>query len=157
MQLAVEANAAQSLLAVRLEAAVDVVQVDSGDDGRRPVEDSREDTARPRIVTPRLPPRHEIEALVELGEQLADLCGIVLEIGVDRHHDLALGLEKPSLQSGGLAEVPAQVDGDDVRGLALKPAEDLEAAIGGAVVHEDHLVRLPFELERRDDLAVERL
>ena len=157
MELAVQANAAQSLRTVGLQSAVDVVQSNPGDHRRRPVEHPRQKAARPRIVSPGLPAGDEIVALVELGEQLRDLGRIVLEIGIDRHDDVSLGLEESGLESGGLAEVAAQVYDDHVRGLGVQLGEHREAVVRGSVVHEDHLPRLARGFERCCDLAVERL
>ena len=80
--------------AVRLQPAVEVVQTQAGDAAGDPVEDLRGDAARERVTSLRLPAADEIEALVELGEQPRDLGGVVLEIGVDRHDDFALGVRE---------------------------------------------------------------
>ena len=97
MQLAVQPHALEHLGPIRLEAAVHVVQTHARDDGRGRVEDAREEPAQERVVPPCLPAGDEVEALVELGEKLRDLGGIVLEVGVDRHEDLAAGLQEPGL------------------------------------------------------------
>ena len=75
----------------------------------------REKTPAERVVTARLPAGDEVEALVELGEELRDLGRVVLEVGVDRHDDVAARLEEARLQRGRLPEVAAEVDDDDVR------------------------------------------
>ena len=72
----------------------------------------------------RLPAGDEIEALVELGEHLRDLGRIVLEVGIDRHDEVSARLEESRLERGGLAEVPAQVDDDDVGHLVVESRED---------------------------------
>ena len=102
-----------------------------------------------RIVPARLPAGHEVEALVELREELRDLGRIVLEVGVDRHDDLAARLEEAGLQRGRLPEVPAQADDHDVRVLVVEPGEDREAAVGRAVVDEDDLERLVLAARAR--------
>ena len=95
-----------------------------------------------RVVAPRLPARDEVEALVELREQLRDLGRVVLEVGVDRHDDVAARLEETGLKRGRLAEVAPEVDDDDVRRLVVEPREHVHAPVGGAVVDEDDLERL---------------
>ena len=94
-ELAVDPHAAQDLGLVRLQAAVHVMEADPGDDRGRPVEHAREQSPRPRIVPPRLPARDEIEALVELGEELRDFGRVVLEVGVHGDDDVATSLEEP--------------------------------------------------------------
>jgi len=64
----------------------------------------------------RLPARDEIEPLVELGEQARDLRGVVLEVAVDRHHDVAGRLGEAGRERRGLAEVAAQPHDADIRG-----------------------------------------
>ena len=157
VELAVEPDPPQRLGAVRLQPAVDVVQPDARDDRRRPVEEARQHAPRPRVVPPRLPARDEVEPLVELREELRDLGGIVLEVGVDRDHDVALGLEEAGLERDGLPEVAAQVHDDDVRRLVVELGEHAGAAVGRAVVDEDHLERLVPGFECGGDLPVELL
>ena len=85
---------------------------------------AREQPPEERVVASRLPSRNEVEAFVELREHLRDLGRIVLEIGVDGHHELSLSLEEAGLQRGGLSEVPAQMDDDHVRHLVVEPREN---------------------------------
>ena len=113
----------------------------------------REEPPQERVVAPRLPAGDEVEAFVELGEELRDLGGVVLEVGVDGHDDVAASLEEAGLQRRRLAEVPAEVDDDDVRQLVVESREDGHAAVARAVVHEDHLEVVVVGLERRSDLA----
>ena len=63
-----------------------------------------------RVAALRLPAADEVEALVELGQQPRDLGRVVLEVGVDRHDDVALGVREARRQRRCLAEVPAQAD-----------------------------------------------
>ena len=84
--------------------------------------------------------------------------GIVLEVGVDRHDEVAASFEEARLQRGGLPEVPAEMDDDDVRRCSsCRRARTDEAAVRRAVVDEDHLELLVEGLERGRDLVVERL
>ena len=114
---------------------------------------AREQPPQERVVAPRLPAGDEVEALVELGEELRDLRRIVLEVGVDRHDDVSARLEEAGLQRRRLAEVAPEVDDDDVRRLVVEPRQHRQAPVRRAVVDEDHLERLVARLERRGDLA----
>src|SRR5919198_4463307 len=114
MQLAVEAKALDDLGAIRLQPAVEIVQAQTRDAPSNPVEDPGERAPRDRVAPVRLPAGDEIEALVELGEQARDLGRIVLQVGVDRDHDVALGIREPSRERSRLAEVPSKPDDPDV-------------------------------------------
>ena len=78
------------------------------------------DAPQERVVAPGLPAGDEVEALVELREELRDLGRVVLQVGVDRHDDLAARLEEAGLERRGLPEVAAQVDHDDIRQLIVQ-------------------------------------
>ena len=110
MQLAVEPQALHDLRAVGLQPAVQVVQPQPGDAARDPVEDLRGEAAAERVAAVGLPAGDEVESLVELRQQPRDLGRIVLEVGVDRDDDFALGVREPGREGGGLAEVAAQAD-----------------------------------------------
>ena len=61
------------------------------------------------------------------------------------------------MQRGGLAEVSAQMNDDDIRMLVVQPCEDGEAPVRRAVVDEDDLELVVDGLEGVRDLVVERL
>jgi hypothetical protein len=157
VELPVEAYPLQNLGAIRLQPAVDVVKPYAGDDCGRPVEHPREESPRERVVPPRFPARYEIEPLVELGEQLRNLRGVVLEIGVDRHDDVTVRFEKAGLERRRLAEVPTEVHDHDIGRLGMESLERGHAPVGRPVVHEDDLERLALRLECVRDLAIQRI
>ncbi len=72
------------------------------------VEDPRREPAPEGISPPRLPAGDEVEPFVELRQEAWDLGRVVLQIAVDRDHELTLRLLEPRLESGRLAEVPSQ-------------------------------------------------
>ena len=157
VQLAVQPHALDDLGAVGLQPAVHVVQPHTGDERVRPVEHAREQAPRQRVVAAGLPAGNEVEALVELREELGDLGRVVLEVGVDRHDDLAARLEESRLERRGLSEVPTEPNHDHVRVLVVQTGQHGAAPVGRAVVDEDDLERLPSRLECRSDLTVELL
>ena len=110
VQLAVQPQPLHDLGPVGLQPAVEVVQAQAGDAAGDPVEDLRRDAPRERVAPLRLPAADEVEALVELRQQPRDLGRIVLEVGVDRDDDVALGVREPRRERRRLAEVPAQAD-----------------------------------------------
>ena len=131
------------------------MQPQAREPARDRVEDPRGDPAAEWVASLRLPPRDEVEALVELGEQSWDLGRIVLQVAVDRDDDLALRLLEAGLQSGGFAEVPPQPDDADAVVRGVQPGQRGEGAVGGAVVDEDDLPGLSERVERGGQLVVE--
>jgi len=113
----------QHLGAVRLQAAVHVVQTDAGDERRRSVVDPGDDAAAERIAPVLLPAGDEVIALVELREEVRDLGGVVLEVGVDRHDHVAGGDLEAGCQRRDLAEPPPQSHDPDVRVRLVQPHE----------------------------------
>src|SRR5690348_1429928 len=108
VQVSVDADTVQKLGAERLETTVHVVQVKAGNESRHTVVDPREHPARKRILPIALPPRDEVIAFVELGEQVRDLSRIVLKVGVHRDDHRSTDDVEPCAERGGLAEVPAE-------------------------------------------------
>ena len=123
---------------------------------RDAVEEPREQTARERILSARLPPGDEVEALVELGQEPRNLGGVVLKIAVDRDDDVAACLVEAGDERGRLAEVSAQADDSDVMCSVVQPGERGERSIGRAVVHEDCLPGRADRFERPGELVVEK-
>src|SRR5439155_10676969 len=82
VELAVEVERPNHLGPIRLEPAVHVVKTHAGDQRGGPVVDAGDDAAGQGVLAIALPARDEIEAFVELREQVRNLSGIVLEIRV---------------------------------------------------------------------------
>ena len=156
MELAVELHPLDDLRAVRLEPAVHVVQPHAGDLAHDAVEDLRGDAPGERVPPLRLPPGHEVVALVELREQPRDLGRVVLQVAVDRDHDLPGGLAEAGVECGRLAEVPAQANDPDVVVRVVEPRQRAEGAVGRAVVDEHGLPQPPVTREGRVELLVEQ-
>ena len=127
-----------------------------GERARDAVEDAGEETPRDGIATVRLPAGDEIEALVQLREEARDLCGVVLQVAVDRDDGLALRLVEAGDERGGLAEVAAQSNDAHVLLGVVQPRQGGEGSVGGAVVDEDRLPRSVERLERGPELVVEQ-
>ena len=71
-----------------------IVQLHAGHAAYGAVEESRRQDLVPGVVAHLLPTADDVEALLELGDETRDLVGIVLEVGIQRHHNPALrGLE----------------------------------------------------------------
>src|SRR5262249_26599993 len=126
MQLAVEHEASYDLGAIRLEAAVHVVEVQARHAPGDPVEELRRKPSRDRVASACLPARHEIESLLELREQARDLGRVVLQVAVDRDHDVPGCLGEAGGERGRLAEVPAEPDDADVVSMRVEPGQGCE-------------------------------
>src|SRR5262245_31804786 len=137
MQLAVELDVVEQLAAVRLEAAVDVVQLDASGRADHAVEDARRKRLGPRVQARILPPGNEIVAFVELLEEAPDLRRIVLQIGVHREDDLATRHLESGDECGRLAKVAPETDDVDSRIALMQRAQLLEGAVPAAVVDKD--------------------
>ena len=70
--------------------------------------------ARDRVAALGLPARHQVVALVELRQQAWDLGGVVLEVTVNCHDDVACRFGEAGVERGCLAEVPSQANDADV-------------------------------------------
>ena len=70
VQLAVQPDLVHHFAAIGLQAAVVVVQLHAGQPADQPVEHSRRQHLVPRVVPLALPAADDVEAFVELGEQV---------------------------------------------------------------------------------------
>ena len=145
MSLAVEPDMLEDLGTVCLETAVHVMKLHPGRDTSRAVVDPRHEAAKERILAVALPARDDVVALVELCNQIRNLCRVVLKVGVHRHDDLAGCNFDACSERSCLSEVPAQAHDPHVELRLVKADELLIGAVGRAVVDEDDL---PVELLR---------
>ena len=110
MQLAVDADLAQHLAAVELEAAVVVVQAAAGERAHQPVEYPAGINLVPGVVAGLLPAADDVIALFEPVEKPRDLGRIVLKVAVQGEDQVAPGCLKRGRERGGLAEVATESD-----------------------------------------------
>src|SRR4029079_10841596 len=120
---AVDGDLGQDLPAVRLEAAVEVMEVDLGEAAGHPVEQERGEPLARRILPALLPAGDEVEVLLlEDGEEAGDLLRVVLEVTIHGDDDRAARVVEAGAQGRGLAEVAAQADELDPGIPAARPA-----------------------------------
>ncbi len=139
VQLTVQAQAVHDLGAVRLQAAVHVVEAHSREGAGDAVEDARQDPPGQPVASIGLPAGDQVEPLVELRQEAWDLGGVVLEVAVDGHDGLALRLVESRDQRRGLAEVATEPDDADVLLGAVEARESRERSVSRSVVDEDRL------------------
>ena len=150
MQLAVQTDLVEHLAAVRLEAAVVIVQPHAGDSSDQAVEDSTRERLVPRVMTNRLPPADDVVPLGDRRQKARDLLRMILEIGVERQHDLARCFAETGGQRRRLAEIASQADRRHPRIARRQRLDRFPAPIGRAVVDQNDL---EFDAVRRSRLA----
>ena len=98
----------------------------------------------------------DVEALVELREQLGDVGGIVLQVAIHRDDDLAGGEIEAGHHRGGLAEIAAEMDDFHARDSRRRGASsDGLAAVVAAVIDENQLPRPADRSHNLGDAPVE--
>ena len=104
----------------------------------------------------RLPAGDEVVALVELGEQPRDLGGIVLEVAVDRHDDVAWASPKPASRAAALPKLRRSRTTRTLSCASWSRVSAPNVPSRRAVVDEDRLPRAAVAVERRGELVVEQ-
>ena len=88
------------------------------------------------------PAADDVVALFELGEEVGDLVGIVLEIAVHGEDEVPLGVVEAGGEGGGLAEVAAKLDDENAAVYGGDLFQQAVGAVAGSVVDEDQFKRL---------------
>ena len=142
VHLAVHLDVLHHLVAIGLEAAVEVVQLDARHPARGPVEELGRDVFHQLgVVTHLLPARYEVIAvlfdhLVEFG----NLIGAVLEVGIHSDDHVAFDDLEAFVQRGRLAVVPPEAQGFHI-GIGFRKAlDDGPRVVGRAIVDEDDFI-----------------
>src|SRR3981081_1618149 len=87
------------------------------------------------------PAADDVVALFELGEEVGDLVGIVLEIAVHGEDEVPLGVVEAGGEGGGLAEVAAKLDDENAAVYGGDLFQQAVGAVAGSVVDEDQFKR----------------
>jgi hypothetical protein len=155
VQLTVDVHGLDDLAPIGLETTVEVVQRDSGRLADGPVEEPGRQRLACRVLSALLPARDQIEALVQLREQLGNLARVVLPVGVQRDDGRAAGDHEAVSQRRRLPEVAPELEDEDVAARGGETLHLGEGPVGGAVVHEEYLV-VPRPLHGSLDLREQR-
>ncbi len=158
MHLAIEHQALREVVPVGLQRAAVVVQPHPGHPRDQPVGGDRRQAAAEARARPSLgaPSAHQVVALGEFGQQARDVGRIVLAVAVDCDHHVAGGLMQSADERRGLSRVAREPEYPDVRVASLDRAQDVDAAVGRAVVDEQHLVRHGGRAEHAREFLVQR-
>src|ERR1700734_4030806 len=147
MHLAVKRDILDDLAPVGLESGAKVVDIDSAESGHQPVGAARGNAAKDKVVAALgTPAADNVVAFFELGEEVGDLVGRVLEISVHGENTVALSVIKTSGKSRGLAEVAAKLDDENTRIYGCNLFKQTVGAVAGAVVNEDQFEGLSYVL-----------
>ena len=142
VHFAVNLDAFDHLVAVGFQAAVEVVQLDSGSQPRRAVEEFTRQRLPDRIEPALFPSADQVVSLFgNHPVQFRDFVRRVLQIGVHRDHDVAPGRFEAAVESGRFPVIAPEPDGPDARIGVVQRADHFPRAVVAAVVHEDDFVR----------------
>ena len=155
VHLAVQAEVFDHLAAVRLERAAVVVEPDAGHLGDEPVGQQGGQAPAEEPVLSVLPPPADDVVVRGQREEAGDVRGVVLQVPVQRHDDLAPGVIEPRRERRRLPEVPAERHQDPA---GVRRPDRFQAGPGpvrGAVVHGDDLVGDALRVQGAADLVGE--
>src|SRR5207249_8102497 len=91
----------QALAPIGLERAADVGDRVADHGAPRGVGDPRRYALEPRVMAPNADPRHDV-GLLESAEDARQIGGIVLEVGIERHDDVAARAREAGRERGAL-------------------------------------------------------
>ena len=128
---------------VRPKHAAEVRELHPGDRDGHPVDGERGGAPEKGVLAVLAHAAHDVVALRELRQQLRDLLGRVLQVGVERHGHVARHVAKARQDRLVLAEVAGEVErAERVRPFRRPILQDPEGAVAAAVVDHDDLVRI---------------
>ena len=142
MHLTVQLHVGQDRAPVHLQRAPVVVQSHAGHRRDQPVRDPRGQLARPGVVLALLAPSgHDVDRPVgiEQLQQPGDLGRLVLQVAVQRHHDVAPDVIEAGLKRGRLSVVADQQQRPEPRAIACQFGQHRAGIIGRTVVDQDQL------------------
>ncbi len=154
--VAVEGDVVEEVAAIGFEGGAEVVNIDAGDFADEEVGELGGDAAEEEAIDPFFSPAgDDVVAFVDFGDELGELVGVVLEVAIHGNDDVAAGVIEAGGECGGLAEVAAEVDDEDV-GVGF--GELAEAGVGvvlGAIVDVDDFVGFGVVFADEDEVARE--
>eukprot|EP00913_Durusdinium_trenchii_P028378 g26606.t1 len=139
VKFAVNANFPGHFGSKQLEAAVVIVQFQSGQPADQPVEHLTGIHLVPGVEPPLLPAVDDIETFVPFRQELRNFSGIVLQVGVHHHDGRAPRGTHPGGQRGGLGKIAAEANSADALVVGRQRIDHAPRTIVRSVVDEDHL------------------
>ena len=130
---------------VGVEGAAEVGDRDAGEAPEHPVDQPRRQRPAPRVLARDAAAARDVGAALDRRDQARDVLGLVLEVAVHRHDDLAPGARETRVHRRVLAEVALEADGAHARVGGVQALDRGPRSVGRAVVDEDQLERLSVE------------
>ena len=104
-----------------------------------------------------LPPSAgDVIASVDLGQQIRNVFGRVLQVAIHRDNHVALGQLEPGRQRRCLSEIPPEHDHPEPRIMFDQRRQQLTAGIARIVVDEDNFKRRVKSLQNRYQAVIQR-
>ena len=130
--------------------AAEVGQPQPRDGDRDPVHEARGEPPEHGVLAVHPDSPDDVIPLGELGQQLGDLFGRILQVGVERDDHIARDVLEGREDRLVLAEIARQLEHPDAVGpLPRGLLQELERAVAAAVVDEDELVGMPRRVHDR--------
>ena len=157
VQLSVEIDVFQHFRTISFERGSKIAELHTRGFRHQPIGDARRDLASEGVVHPIFPPAAgDVVTFFNFREQGRNVFRVVLQIPIQRDDDAALGLIKARRQRRGLAKIPAQPDHLHAHVGLNQIGQQIEAAIGGGVVHKNHFIWFLQRLQHAREAVVER-
>ena len=145
VHFSIETDMLQDFAPVTLEGASVVAEADAADPADDSIGGARwENPGQPRVLPILSPAADHIVPLVKFVQDLRNVGGIVLEIGIHGNDDPALGMIETCRQGRRLSEVASELQHQDMMVPFGEIGQDSTASVAASVVDEENLV---FELE----------
>ena len=143
MEIAIELQIAvrNHLAPISFEAIVDIVQMHTRQFAHHTVENTRWKGLRDGVEARIFPAGDQIVALIQLGEKVGNLCGIILQVPVHGKDNLAATTAETGHEGGRLAKVAAEADHPHKAGMLVMQLLDFRKGfVGTAIIHKDDFI-----------------
>jgi len=154
VHLAVHLDAFDHAFAVGFKSAVEIMKLYARSQARRAVEKFGRQGFGEGIEPLLFPPRdHVVLLFPDHPDQVGNLVGTVLQVGIHGDDDLALCGLKSAVEGGGLAVIPPEFNAPDGWILFVQPADDLPGGVVASVIDQDDFVGVVFPVHDTLDPA----
>src|SRR5215203_5573213 len=134
---------------IRVEGAAEVGDLDLREAAQHPVDHPARQRPAPRVVAGGAAPGGDVVARLDRLDEPRNVLGLVLEVAVHRHQDLALCAGEARVHRRVLAEVALEADPVDARVGGMKSLDRGPRAVGRAVVDDEDLPRPSDAVQHR--------
>ena len=157
MHFAVERDILDQLRAVCLERAAAVAHGDTHDLGHDAVGHLGNEYACLAVLALAAPADRDVVAFLDQGQQHGNVGGIVLQVAVHGHDDLAAGVLDAGGHGGGLPVIAAEADDANAAVLFDELLGQKAGVVLAAIIHQYDLVALHLAFEGGGNGPVQRL